>query len=427
MEHVRELFDRNRRGEAVGIYSVCASHPMVLEAAIVQTKRDDTCLLIESTANQVNQFGGYTGMRPKDFPAYVHSLAERLELSPDRIILGGDHLGPLCWVEHRAEVAMVKASDLIADYVRAGFQKIHLDTSMACAGDERPLAEDVIARRAAELCRVAETTAAELGLAHRPVYVIGTEVPAPGGSTEALDELAVTTADSVQTTFDSHHRAFEAAGLGEAWHRVIALVVQPGVEFSHTSIRHFDAALATDLRQAIDNMPRVVFEAHSTDFQRVEAYSSLIRNHFAILKVGPQLTFALREAFLALGAIEAELLGPEQSSRLRDECEAVMCRRPESWNKHYPPTDPSSRWLRLFSYSDRIRYYWSQPEIKLAVNQMMQNLAGVEIPLPLISQFMPTAYDAVCAEEISTDPHELVIYHIMRVTAAYAGACRPSA
>jgi tagatose-1,6-bisphosphate aldolase non-catalytic subunit AgaZ/GatZ len=53
-----EIVRSQKRQEARGIASICSAHPWVLKAAM----QGDGLLLIESTCNQVNQFGGYTGM-----------------------------------------------------------------------------------------------------------------------------------------------------------------------------------------------------------------------------------------------------------------------------------------------------------------------------------------------------------------------------
>jgi len=71
---------------------------------------------------------------------------------------------------------MQRAKAMIEGYARAGFTKLHLDTSMGCAGEPAALADEVTAERAAALAKVAEA-AAENGAP--PIYVIGTEVPVP--------------------------------------------------------------------------------------------------------------------------------------------------------------------------------------------------------------------------------------------------------
>ena len=423
LDELLQIFEQNRRGGGGGIYSVCASHPLVLEAAMLQAKSDGAVALIESTANQVNQFGGYTGMVAADFPAYVKRIADRVGLGHDRIVLGGDHLGPLCWTDESANEAMSKAQDLVASYVRAGFQKIHLDTSMACADDSEPLTDEVVAGRAARLCKAAEDAASASVVANKPVYVVGTEVPIPGGATEELDELCVTSTDGVRRTVSTHHRAFIHAGLENAWHRVVALVVQPGVEFNHTSIHAYKTDDAKDLSSEVLNFPGMVYEAHSTDYQPDDVYRQLVRDHFAILKVGPQLTFALREALFALCAIENEIVD-RGSSDLMGVCERVMQDEPEHWIKHYPQTEPQGRVYRRYSYSDRIRYYWTHPDIDGEVQTMMRNLQETNIPLPLLSQHMPSEYEAVRAGSIPPEPRDLIVHHIMAVTARYSEACQ---
>ena len=407
-----------------GVYSVCSAHPLVLEAAMTQARHDGAPLLIEATANQVNQFGGYTGLKPADFPPYVAGIAERSGLDVGRIVLGGDHLGPVCWTNENAEEAMAKSCDLVRGYVDAGFAKIHLDTSMPCANDPESLDDSAIAARAVMLCEVAERAVADTGTRAKPIYVIGTEVPPPGGATEGLQRMEVTTAQRASKTIAVHRQAFVERGMSAAWSRVMGVVVQPGVEFDHTSVHRYKASRVKALIDMIEEFPGMVYEAHSTDYQPSDAYRELVRDHFAILKVGPQLTFALREALFALSAIERELLdGADRRSRLPDVCDRVMADHPEHWINHYPAKGHRARWYRRYSYSDRIRYYWSHPEVGAAVDRLFDNLDGAEIPLPLLSQFLPAQYDAVRDGDLSPEPKDLVMHRIMSVTSVYSTAC----
>ncbi len=71
------LFDLRKRhlsGMIGGMVAVCSSHPMVLEAAMELAAAETRPLLVEATANQVNQSGGYTGMTPADFSALIRRL-----------------------------------------------------------------------------------------------------------------------------------------------------------------------------------------------------------------------------------------------------------------------------------------------------------------------------------------------------------------
>lgn len=425
MTPIQQIIQQNKQGEQKGIYAVCSAHPIVLEAAIEQAKQDNSPVLIEATANQVNQFGGYTGMKPADFIAFIHQLATRLEFDLDKVILGGDHLGPVCWVNENSEAAMAKAKDLIASYVAAGFKKIHLDTSMPCADDPQDIADEVVAQRAAQLCAVAEATAIECFGSSDLVYVVGTEVPPPGGAAEEIEGLELTPISRVELTLELHKSAFSQLQLESAWQRVIAVVVQPGVEFDHTSIIDYDSAKAQPLANYIKTVDNIVYEAHSSDYQNQQAYNDLIRDHFGILKVGPQLTFALREALFALSYIEEQIVPIEQQSQLRTVCEQEMLEAPNYWQKFYPVPASKGQLYRQYSYSDRIRYYWTLPRINEAVTKLTNNLNQLTIPLPLISQFLPEQYRDIRQGKLTNRPDELIKAKIKQVNQAYAQACWP--
>jgi len=423
MIDIQNVLRANRNGENKGIYAICSAHPLVIEAALEQGKKDDTVVLIEATANQVNQFGGYTGMLPTDFINFIGDIADNVGFSRNNIIAGGDHLGPVCWVNEPAEEAMLKARVLIASYVSAGFKKIHLDTSMSCADDPQCLPDKVVATRAAELCLVAELTAKDKFGCSDLVFVIGTEVPPPGGATEEIETLALTSIERVKQTLALHKTAFESLNLLDAWQRVIGLVVQPGVEFDHTSIIDYESEKALSLKEFITTIPNIVYEAHSSDYQNDTAYVELIQDHFAILKVGPQLTLALREALFALSYIEDELIPVESRSHLRAICEQEMLESPTNWQQFYPVPPSKGTLYRRYSYSDRIRYYWNQPRIQNAVTQLLDNLNREGIPSPLISQFLPEQYKAIRTNKLIPTPEALVKAKIKQVTEAYAYAC----
>jgi len=427
MKLIRNLIDRHKEGETIGVTSVCSAHPLVIEATFAHALRHDAPLvLIEATSNQVNQDGGYTGMVPADFRAFVEGIAARTGFPLDRLALGGDHLGPNAWTALPAEEAMAKAAIMVADYVRAGFRKIHLDCSMSCADDPVPLPERTIAERAARLCRAAED-AYEGDPADAPVYVIGTEVPVPGGAAEDLDTLAVTTPEAALATLDMHRALFRESGLESAWGRVIATVVQPGVEFDHMKVVDYRPEAATALSAAIAPVAHIVFEAHSTDYQTAPALAALVRDHFAILKVGPGVTFALREALWALDAIERETVDAAGRAKLRDVAIARMKAEPGHWRRYYHETGAALDLQLQYSLSDRIRYYWPDAEIAAAQARLFANLRDHPAPLPLLSQHLPVAYAAVRAGQATLDPTDLVVAHIGATLDAYHGACHPHA
>jgi D-tagatose-1,6-bisphosphate aldolase subunit GatZ/KbaZ len=416
----------HRRGEPVGLYSVCCSHPTVLRAAMQVAAQYGTPLLVEATSNQVDQFGGYTGMTPAEFRNYVHRLAQEQGFPAAQLVLGGDHLGPNAWQGQDAASAMAHAEVLIDAYAAAGFHKIHLDCSMRCADDAPVLSDDTVAERSARLAAVAEQAAARAGLPP-PVYVIGTEVPVPGGEASLEQALAVTAPQAAARTLDVHRQAFATAGLRDAWQRVIAMVVQPGVDFDQANVQHYDAPAAAELSAFIAGQPGLVFEAHSTDYQRESALHEMVRDHYAILKVGPAATFALREGFLALCQIEEALLGAAPASRLMEVLEQSMLARPQHWQKHYLGSESEQRLMRRYGLSDRCRYYWGEPEVAAAVSRLFANLAGRRIPLPLLSQYLPEQFLAVLQGTLAAEPHALLEHKIGRVLAQYARACSANA
>jgi len=407
---IDQIVDHQKSGYSSGIVSICSSHPDVLKAAIQYKQKKGTHLLIESTSNQVNQFGGYTGLRPEEFSQYVRGLAEENGLTPDRLTLGGDHLGPLVWQNEHAEQAMMKAKTLVEEYVRAGFRKIHLDCSMPL-GAERELPLELIAQRTSFLAKAAEAAADDPSKLR---YIVGSEVPTAGGIMDEKERLTVTSPKAAFETIEAIRNAFEIEGLKEAWGRVRGLVVQPGVEFGDSLVHVYAREKTRKLTEMITSEPSLIFEAHSTDYQRPAALKALVEDHFGILKVGPWLTYALREGLIALAKIET-FIQPENNSRLVEILDKTMLAYPSHWENYYHGNLIEKRISRLFSYSDRIRYYWHRPEVERAVKNLFVNLSNSNIPLTLISQYLPAQYQKIRDGLISSDPKSLVMDKIWEV------------
>ena len=425
---LRNVLLSNRQSGQGGIFAVCSAHPTVIEAAVHQSLEDGSILLVESTSSQVNQFGGYTGLTPGEFAKFVHSAARSAGLPAQRVLLGGDHMGPFPWRQEASASALRKAGELVRNCVLAGYKKIHLDASMPCGDDQQEsLMEQTIAHRAAVLCQAAEKAFQELPPdSPQPVYVIGTEVPAPGGESVDAHSPAVTKAEDAHRTLETFRLAFDELGVSSAWERVIALVVQPGVDFGSNSIFDYDRGKARSLSAALSKYPGIVFEAHSTDYQSAPALARMVEDHFAILKVGPWLTFAFREALLALSAIEREIhasRSERQISRVRETLEAAMLRDSAYWRSYYHGDEEEVRLDLVYGYSDRCRYYWNRPAVQEEISRLLENLGERPIPLALISQYLPLEYEAIRSGELQAVPERLIEYHIRRVLRVYADAC----
>ena len=410
-----------RSSEPRGVTSVCSAHPLVLRAAIRFGKVFGSTVLIEATCNQVNHLGGYTGMKPQDFADMVNQIAADEGCPRKLIILGGDHLGPNPWRDRPAEEAMAEACKMVGAYVAAGFRKIHLDASMGCRGEPVVLDDEATAGRAAQLAAVAEKTAKASG-GEKPCYVIGTEVPPPGGANHVLSSIEPTSPVAARKTLAVHRRVFEAAGLSEAFSRAIGLVVQPGVEFGNHNLIAYDRTKAVGLSRLLQEEPQFVFEAHSTDYQGEARLRELVEDGFPILKVGPELTFVLREALYGLDHVASELVERYGDRSLARSMEQIMAAEPANWNKHYTGSAHEMRLLRHYSLSDRIRYYWAGPKATAAVDKLKASLDGKTIPLPLLSQYLPHAVHFV---DRPMNCDEVVMHYVTRSLAAYSAACNP--
>ena len=426
---LKKIVELQKQGKNVGIYSVCSANGYVIEAAFKRGLSDGSCVLIESTANQCDQNGGYTGMTPADFKKFVLEIADRNGFDRNRIFLGGDHLGPLTFAYKDEAEAMADSEELIRHYVAAGFTKIHIDTSMKVNSDPEDvrLSDEIIAGRGAHFAKVAEETYKELlerdPEAIPPVYVIGSEVPIPGGAVGAEDNgVQVTKVEDFKNTVAAFEKAFAKEGLDkDVWERVIGVVVQPGVEEKDSGCTEYDREKAKDLMAAIKDFPTLVFEGHSTDYQTKIKLRELVEDGVGILKVGPGLTFAMREAMFALENIEKELIyGTDtEPSKFAEVLDAEMLKNDKNWKKHYQGTELEIRLKRKYSFSDRCRYYMPTPAVEAAADRLLTNLRTLGIPLNLLSQFMPIQYTKVREGYLKNDPVELIEDRIINTIDEY--------
>ena len=369
------------------------------------------------------------------FKNFVLEIADKVGFDKNKLFLGGDHLGPLTWTHLNEKEAMENATELIKHYVGAGFTKIHIDTSMKVNDDDPDtrLSDETIAKRGAYLAKVAQDTYAELlkkdPEAIAPIYIVGSEVPIPGGAVGSEDNgVAVTKVEDFKATVATFEKAFLDNDLKDAWDNVIAVVVQPGVEEKDSGCTEYDREKAKDLMASIKEYPNLIFEGHSTDYQTKIKLKELVEDGVGILKVGPGLTFAMREALFALAHIEEELLyGRDvKTSNLIETLDKAMLNDDKYWKKHYQGTDLEIRLKRKYSFSDRCRYYMPLPEVNDAINTLIDNLTTYGIPLNLLSQFMPIQYTKVREGELDNNPEALIVDRIINTIDEYLYATNQS-
>jgi len=201
-------------------------------------------------------------------------------------------------------------------------------------------------------------------------------------------------------------------------------VVQPGVEFGDDHVTYYQREKAKVLSNKILEYENLVFEVHSTDYQTESGLKSLVEDHFCILKVGPWLTYAFREALFALEAMESELFGKKnvELSRLTYTLDKAMLSFPDHWKDWYTGDENEKSFKRRYSFSDRARYYWHLPELEKAKSKLFNNLSDIKIPLTLLSQFMPTQFYLADIMK-NPGPKDLLYCHIRTVASIYSRAC----
>lgn len=416
-ERLLALREDRRLGRVRALAAVCSSHPLVLRAALEEARVQEGPLLVEAAGELAGPLGGTPRRTPAEFALLVHTLAREAGFPPQRILLGADGLGPAPWRHLEAERAMARACTLVEACVDAGFRKLHLDAGASCQGDPDPLPEYQAALRTAALCRAAEGAFARSGRGAPPVYVVGSERPSEDGFAR------ITTPEEWDRTLDLQADAWRQEGLAEAWGRVVAAVAQPGIGFTDAAVDGYDPRRVAGLDKAIARRFPWTAEARSTDYQRPEALGALVRDGFGILKVGPWLTFACREALFALEDLVGDLRqsDPEiPAIRLREVLDQAIRRDPVPWKR--PPTPRERSLGRLFSFSDRSRHHWTDPEVAAEVERLL-DATHTRLPRQLLGLHLPLALDAVLDGRLAPEGAAIVRHEIRRVLESYRAAC----
>ena len=289
-----------------GIPSVCSAHPLVIEASMRATLPTSLPLLIEATCNQVNQDGGYTGMTPEDFRDFVERIAAENGFPRERIILGGDHLGPNPWKHPSAEEAMAegRGDDRAPSRPRASPSSTSTAAWAAPASPRRSGRRDRRPRRAPGRCGRIRAAGRQTSLSRSTSSAPRSRSRA--APSQALDELEVTTPEDARSTVQSTKRPSR---------RLDSRTPSPESSPPSSSPASSSAAIMSSPTTQQGPGPERRAEGHArprlrSAFHRLPdpcQLADLVRDGFAILKVGPGLTFALREALYGLDRIAEEL------------------------------------------------------------------------------------------------------------------------
>ncbi len=302
---------------------------------------------------------------------------------------------------------MARARELVRQCVLAGYAKLHLDASMRLAGDpgapEAPLDAAIATERTAELCAAAEQAHAEAaGGSPPPLYVIGTDVPAPGGE---VGEAAAPGRDHRRRGRARQSRSpgtrFAKRGLESAvGARGRGGAAAGGRLHQHARVR-LPARAGGPARRARPRVPGLVFEAHSTDYQRPASLRALVADRFAVLKVGPRSDLRLPRGRARPRGDRARVAGRPPRRRGRAACGRRSRRRwppsPRTGAGHHAEADEACAALRAFGFSDRVRYYWPAPAVRAALGRLFANLRRSPPPLPLAEPVPAEAVRGACA------------------------------
>lgn len=149
----------------------------------------------------------------------------------------------------------------------------------------------------------------------------------------------------------------------------------------------------------------------------------MVQDHFAILKVGPALTFAFREAVFALAMMEADWIPFQDRSNIVSVLDTVMLENPKYWIKYYQGVENEIAFKRKYSLSDRIRYYWADPRVQQAFLKLLQNLNQKPLPVALLKQYAPDLFVSFNETGVKS-PEKILLAKIQKVLEDYAQAYR---
>ncbi len=339
--------------------SFCTSNIEVIKSILFFCNLKKLPCLIECTSNQVNQNGGYTNKTPKIFVEEISRLRKKIKFKPDRLFLGGDHLGPLPWNSKNNDIALKNSILLIKDYLNENFSKIHIDTSIKCKNDKYINSKIVFNRTN----RILNDFSIKKKIKDRFI-VVGTEVPLAGSGDNK--KIIRTSIKQIETEFFNFKEIFQRLNLKKMF---FGLVIEPGMKYKHYTITKPNFYNFRN-KKNISKKNNFVYEAHSTDYQSQKILRQLVKNNFKFLKVGPELTFNYARSLFFMENIEKKK-NKIKNSNIKETIFSTMLKNKKYWNGYYTKKKPG---LFLNSKLDRMRYYFDTKEVKNSVLTLKKNI-----------------------------------------------------
>ena len=153
-----------------GITLLCISpiSPEVIHAGLLSAKNKAKPLVFIASLNQVDIDGGYTGLTPRKFKELINNLRKELNIESP-IILEADHVGPWLKDDHvykrlNYEDSLNLVMKSIEEIIRAGYDIIHIDTTIDLESPTGYSSIDTAVDRTINLIEYAENIAKSFGV-----------------------------------------------------------------------------------------------------------------------------------------------------------------------------------------------------------------------------------------------------------------------
>ena len=387
--------------------SFCSSNFDVLKSIMIFAKYQNFPVLIESTSNQVNQYGGYSGLKPFQFEKKIRRLAKFIKLNNKSLMIGGDHLGPLPWKDLDEATAMKNSKKLVKDCLKAKYEKIHIDTAIICRG-EKKIDRHTVIQRCDEILSVFSKKDFD-----NVFLVIGTEVPFAGGG-HAI-KSSPTTFESIKEEIDLYSTILKKK-------KKFALVIEPGIGFGNFSV--IQAKLKNFGKRLIfSKKNNFVYEAHSSDYQKISSLKKLVKNNFKFLKIGPELTYFYAKSIFKMEEFEKKSY-KNNFSNIKNIILKEMKNNNSYWIDYYKAKKKKLDNLKFNSYLDRLRYYWSSKNILNSKKKLFININKIN-KKKFIRYTDFKEKDLILKEKLKLNNSEFIIYKsIEPILKRYYSACK---
>ena len=334
--------------------SFCTSNFEVLNFLMIYSKIHKLPVLIECTSNQVNQYGGYTKLKPINFYKKIMNLKNKFKLKKENVLIGADHLGPLPWKHLDEKKALKNAIKLFKDCINAKFNKIHIDTGIKLKKDSS-LSKKIIIER----CKKIYNSVNKKKLNHIK-FVFGTEVPVAGGG--GGNKMLLTSLKAIKKDIEEYKKI----------RKRFSLVVEPGLNFTNNKVYKLNMKNFKQ-KYILSKKDKFSFEAHSTDFQQYKSLKKLVKNNFLYLKIGPELTFNFMKAVLYMQSLEKKFFNGRKSN-IQNNISSIMDKKKIYWKNYYKGKKKVIENLKFNSFLDRSRYYWNEKKIIQSLSILKKNI-----------------------------------------------------